>query len=147
MARQRLRRVAGERGSMALELSIIAPAIVALLVMMISAGRVVQSASKVQGAARDGARAASINHNGRPFDAANAAVAVSLQANGVTCIGNPVVSMASESPDHVQHGQAPQPGDSVRVTVDCQVALLFGQATTHVSRVGVSVLDTFRGTT
>jgi Flp pilus assembly protein TadG len=147
MVRQRRRRVAGERGSMALELSIIAPAIVALLVMMISAGRVVQSASKVQGAARDGARAASINHNGRPFDAAEAAVGVSLRSNGVTCVNDPVVSMTSTAPDGAGHGEAPQPGDTVRVTVECQVALLFGQTTARVSRVGVSVLDTFRGTT
>jgi Flp pilus assembly protein TadG len=141
MMRTRLRRLAGERGSMALELSIIAPAVVALLVMMISAGRVVQSASKVQGAARDGARAASINHNGRPFDAAQAAVTVSLQSNGVTCVNDPQVTMTS------QHGEDPQPGDTVRVTVQCQVALLFGSTTARVTRTGISVLDTFRGTT
>jgi Flp pilus assembly protein TadG len=123
---------------MALELSIVAPMIVALLWMMISAGRVAGSASKVEGAARDGARAASINHNGQPQAAAELAVSNSLKANGVTCIGDPTVDLNDTDP---------QPGDTVRVTVTCQVQILIGGASAKVSRQGVSVLDTFRGTT
>lgn len=130
-----------DRGSLALELSIITPAIVALLWMMISAGRVAESASKVEGAARDGARAASINHNAIPRQAAENAVQNSLTANGVTCVGPPEVQMTSE------HGERPQPGDQVRVQVTCRVALLWGGANATVSRTGVSVLDTYRGTT
>jgi Flp pilus assembly protein TadG len=137
----RRRRLHGDRGSMALELSILAPAIVALLWIMISAGRVAQSASKVQGAASDGARAASINHAGQPLAAAEQAVGNSLSANGVTCTGAPEVSMTSE------HGQNPQPGDTVQVTVTCGVAMLLGRVDAKVSRTGVSVLDRFRGTT
>jgi Flp pilus assembly protein TadG len=136
------RRVRGDRGSLALELSIIAPAIVGLLWMMISAGRVAEAASKVEGAARDGARAASINHNGQPLAAAEVAVANSLQANGVTCTGAPQVGMTTGSGAAV-----PGPGDTVRVTVTCKVALLLGGIDATVSRTGVSVLDRFRGTT
>ena len=134
------RRHGGDRGSFALELSILAPAVVALLWIMISAGRVAESASKVEGAARDGARAASINHNGRPAQAAEQAVRNSLVANGVTCTGPPEVSMSSP------HGDAPQPGDEVRVRVTCKVSLLWGGANASVSRQGVSMLDRYRGT-
>jgi Flp pilus assembly protein TadG len=137
----RRRRLRGDRGSMALELSIVAPAIVALLWMMISAGRVAESASKVQGAARDGARAASINHAGAPAEAAAVAVRDSLTSNGVTCVGDPDISLTSE------HGDHPEPGDTARVTVSCKVALLLGGVDATVTRTGISVLDTFRGTT
>lgn len=137
----RSRRPRGDRGSLALELSIIAPAIVGLLWMMISAGRVAEAASKVEGAARDGARAASINHAGQPLDAAQTAVTNSLQSNGVTCVGAPGVQLDS------QHGGAPQAGDTVRVTVSCKVALLLGGVDATVTRTGISVLDRFRGTT
>jgi Flp pilus assembly protein TadG len=136
------RRLRGDRGTLALELSIIAPAIVGLLWMMISAGRVADSASKVEGAARDGARAASINHHGRPQAAANDAVTNSLQANGVSCTQPPVVTMTTDSGAPI-----PGPGDTVRVTVTCKVALLLGGVDATVTRTGVSVLDRFRGTT
>ncbi len=129
-----------DRGSLALELSILAPAIVALLWMMISAGRVAESASKVEGAARDGARAASINHRGQPRQAAENAVQNSLHANGVTCVGPPLVELTSP------HGDAPQPGDVVRVGVTCQVQLLWGGAHATVHREGASMLDRYRGT-
>jgi Flp pilus assembly protein TadG len=141
-ASRRGRRLRGDRGSMALELSIITPAIVGLLWMMISAGRVAEAASKVEGAARDGARAASINHKGQPLQAAIVAVNNSLQANGVTCTAAPAVTMTTASGAAI-----PGPGDTVRVTVVCKVALLLGGIDATVSRTGVSVLDTFRGTT
>jgi hypothetical protein len=134
----RIRRLRGDRGSLALELSIIAPAIVGLLWMMISAGRVAEAASKVEGAARDGARAASINHAGQASAAADVAVRNSLQANGVTCVGDPSISI--DKPD-------PQPGDTIHVTVSCKVALLLGGVDATVTRTGISVLDQFRGTT
>jgi Flp pilus assembly protein TadG len=137
------RRLRGDRGSLALELSIVAPAIVGLLWMMISAGRVAQSASKVEEAARDGARAASINHKGQPLTAAQKAVENSLTANGVTCVGAPQVDMTTEPVLH----NLPQPGDRVVVTVTCKVALLITSVNATVSREGVSVLDTYRGTT
>jgi Flp pilus assembly protein TadG len=141
------RRLRGDRGSMALELSIITPAIIALLWMMISAGRIVDAASKVEGAARDGARAASINHAGQPLFFANVAVRNSLQANGITCVNAPTVELTSTSPTGENHGDQPQPGDKAAVTVSCKVALLLGGVDATVTRTGVSVLDTFRGTT
>jgi Flp pilus assembly protein TadG len=135
------RRLRGDRGSLALELSIIAPAIVGLLWMMISAGRVAEAASKVEGAARDGARAASINHAGQPLAAAEVAVSNSLQSNGISCTASPGITLDSE------HGGRPQAGDTVRVTVTCKVALLLGGVDATVTRTGISVLDRFRGTT
>lgn len=140
-------RLRGDRGSLALELSILAPAIFALLWMMISAGRIAVSASKVEGAARDGARAASINHAGQPEAAADQAVRNSLQANGVTCVTPPTVDMTATAPDGTRHDAQPQPQDTIRVTVRCDVALLIGAVSAPVTRTGVSVLDRFRGTT
>jgi Flp pilus assembly protein TadG len=132
---------------MALELSIVTPAIIALLWMMISAGRVVDAASKVEGAARDGARAASINHAGQPLALAKVAVQNSLHANGIACVDAPTVGLSSKNPiTGEDHGDRPQPGDRATVTVSCRVALLLGADAT-VTRDGVSVLDTFRGTT
>lgn len=135
----RRRRPRGDRGSLALELSILALPVVGLLAMMISAGRVTDSASKVETAARDGARAASINHNGstQAERAAQTAVDNSLQANGVSCAGGPAVAIGGDL----------TPGQAVRVTVTCKVALLLGSVNATVSRTGVSVLDTYRGTT
>ena len=125
----------GDRGSFSLELALLAPVIMALLWMMISAGRVVQSTSRVEGAARDGARAASINHAGEPVAAANEAVANSLSNNGVTCTNGAQVDVTGDF----------QPGGLVTVKVSCDVAVLFGSGHVRVTRSGVSVLDTFRG--
>ena len=132
----RLRR-RDDRGSFSLELALLAPIIMGLLWMMLSAGRVTQATSQVEGAARDGARAASINHAGRADDAAIDAVNNSLVANGVTCVGGPAIGFDPAG--------ALQPGARIVVTVTCRVAILFGAGSVAVTRRGVSVLDTFRG--
>jgi len=140
------RRVRGDRGTLALELAILAPVIVLLLWLMISAGRVAEAASKVEGAARDGARAASINHAGQPAAAADLAVRNSLRANGITCVGDPQVNLSAKP--GAGDGVLPLgPEDIAQVTVTCRVALLISGATAPVTRTGLSVLDTFRGTT
>ena len=54
----------GERGSFALELAVVSPALLLVIVFIISVGRVTEGRALVQGAARDAARAATINHNG-----------------------------------------------------------------------------------
>jgi Flp pilus assembly protein TadG len=125
-----------DRGSFALELAVLAPALIGLLWLMVSAGRMTDAASKVEGAARDAARAASINHAGRPWEAADHTARNSLQANGVSCIGGPTIQLSGN----------PVPGETVTVTVRCDVAILFGAGSSSVTRSASSVLDTFRGT-
>jgi Flp pilus assembly protein TadG len=130
------RRPRRDRGAFAVELAIITPAILLVLSLIVSVGRVTVSAERVQTAARDGARAASINHAGTADNAARIAVASSLQANGVTCEGEPSVS--------VNPGD-PTPGGVVTVTVACEVPMLVG-LTVRVQRVATSPVDVFRGT-
>jgi Flp pilus assembly protein TadG len=127
----------GERGTFALELAIVAPMLVGLLWLTVSAGRVTVASSKVQVAARDGARAASINHAGRAGAAARDAVGRSLRANGITCAGPPTVTVSDESP---------APEQPVSVTVTCSVTLMPAGVSTRVTRTATSVLDTYRGT-
>ncbi len=127
-----------ERGSFALELAIVGPVLVGLLWMIISAGRVTVASSKVETAARDGARAASINHAGRAGPAARLAVHNSLRVNGVSCAGPPDIDVSDDTPG---------PGQPVVVTVTCHVALLTGSLGTDITRAATSVLDTYRGTT
>ena len=142
MTGRRWRDLRDDRGTFALELAIVAPMLVGLLWMIISAGRLTVTASKVEIAARDGARAASINHNNGSgmgvSQAVDAAVKFSLRQNGVSCVGPPGIELNDPRPD---------PGDAVQVTVSCNVALLLGSAEHTVRRTSVSVLDTYRGTT
>lgn len=54
-----VRRLRGERGTMALELAILAPIMLMLFMFLLACGRYYQTASLMENAAREGARAAS----------------------------------------------------------------------------------------
>lgn len=49
-----------ERGSMTLEFALLAPAFILLVLLLVVGGRIVEAQSQVDGAARDAARAASV---------------------------------------------------------------------------------------
>lgn len=120
-----------ERGSFSLELAVLAPTLLLVISFIISVGRVTEGRAVTQGAARDAARAASINHNGGA--AANTAAREAyLQAtDGRDCDPLPPVP-------------APAPGGTVVVTVTCHVITLWGsQAVTRTAR---SAVDIYRGT-
>jgi Flp pilus assembly protein TadG len=136
-----------DRGSMALEFAVVAPGLVLLLWLMISAGRVVDARSRVEGAARDAARAASINHDGDPWGAAETAMTTSLQSSGTSCRGGPAMTYGATAPNGGGGHAVPEPGDRVDVTVTCDVHVLLGDFSVTIRRTGSSVLDTFRGTT
>lgn len=75
-----------ERGSMALEMAIVAPALIALLVMVIGLGRVSFAHNALDAAARDAARQASIARD--PATARSAAVTsarAALAREGLAC--------------------------------------------------------------
>lgn len=75
-----------ERGSMALEMAIVAPALVALLLMMIGLGRVTLARGAIDAAARDAARQASIARD--PATARSAALTsarAALAREGLAC--------------------------------------------------------------
>lgn len=135
------RRARGERGSVAVETAVIAPALVALLMLVVFAGRVSQAEAEVRRAASEGARAASLEFfEDAAQRAATERVAANLRENDVVC---------AELETEVDTS-ALRPGGQVTVTVRCvadmaDVALLGvpGQRT-FVAR-AIEVVDRYRG--
>ncbi|MER0443267.1 TadE/TadG family type IV pilus assembly protein [Streptomyces sp. Edi4] len=142
----RARRAAREdRGSYAVETAVLAPALIALLLLMIAFGRVTDADGAVDSAARAAARAASLERDAASAQVkAQAAADRSLTGDGVTCrISTVTVDTA---------GYAQQVGVDATVTasVSCVADLsdiglpgLPGSKTLHSS--WTSPLDTYRG--
>ena len=134
----------GERGSMTLELAVLAPALLLLVGLLIIGGRVAIATGSVEAAARDAARTASIART--PAQArsdATSTATTTLTAQGLQCSTTTVdVSTAGFA---VPVGQPAQ----VSARVTCQVALadlvLPGlPGTRAVTGAATSPLDTFR---
>ncbi|MEN8651714.1 TadE/TadG family type IV pilus assembly protein [Streptomyces sp. 21So2-11] len=86
---QALRR---DRGSYAVETAVLAPVMIALLLLMIAFGRVTDAQGAVDSAAHAAARAASLERDAGGAQAqAQTAAARSLQGEGVTCQTSSVV--------------------------------------------------------
>lgn len=129
MARGRRTR-RGERGSFSVELAVLAPTLLVVISFIISVGRVTEGRALVQGAARDAARAATINHNGNAAGAAQDAY--QRATAGRDC--EPLIL----------NPQVPVPGGTVTATVTCRVTTMWGsQAITRNAR---SAVDFYRGT-
>ncbi|MFE5488968.1 TadE/TadG family type IV pilus assembly protein [Streptomyces virginiae] len=111
-------RLQGDRGSEAIATAIVAPLLLMLLCTAIAGGRIVTSGSKVDAAAEDAARAASISrtHAGAESEASEAA-ARSLNDQGIRC--------ASTSTHVDASGLAVPLGQvgTVTVTISCTVPL------------------------
>lgn len=76
----------GEGGSVAVEMAVLAPGLVALLLLVVFAGRVSQADGDVRRAASVAARAASLRqHPGDAEQAARAAAAANLATAGPSC--------------------------------------------------------------
>lgn len=134
-----LRTRADDRGAMIVELAIITPFLIVMLLLVTGLGRMAHSRGEVNGAARDAARAASLERVGSPSDAARRAADESLRNSGVSCSGGPSVSVSGST----------APGQEVRVTVRCNASLAgLGLAGFPGSRTftatSVSVIDTYR---
>jgi Flp pilus assembly protein TadG len=125
-----------EHGSMAVEAVLLAPVMLIFLLFIVGAARIVEARGEVDGAARDAARAASIQ---RDFGAAGSAAVQT--AKELDCAGGgPSVSLSGS--DWIE-------GGSVRVTIGCDVDLSavsgFGFAPTlHMTGTSVVPLETFR---
>ncbi|MEV4110542.1 TadE/TadG family type IV pilus assembly protein [Nonomuraea sp. NPDC049695] len=103
----------GERGSMAVETVMLAPVFLLFLMFLAGAGVLVETQGRVNGAARDAARAASVQ---RSFDEAEAAAkAVADSALTGPC-GSPSVSL---------DGSAWEQGGQVQAEVSCELDLAF----------------------
>lgn len=107
-----------ERGSMSVELVVIAPGLIGLLLLVGAGGRVVEAQGHLDGAARDAARAASL------ADSAVQASQLALQAAqadlGATswCSPGSVQALVAGFP---AAGQLAAAGGDVTVTIQCDV--------------------------
>ncbi|MEV5583452.1 TadE/TadG family type IV pilus assembly protein [Streptomyces parvus] len=85
------RQLQGDRGSEAIQAAIVTPLLVTFLCLAVAAGRIVMAGGKVDAAAEDAARAASIERtHGAASSAASQAAARSLGDQGVTCSSSSV---------------------------------------------------------
>lgn len=101
-------------GTTSIELVLVAPVFLAALFLMVGLGRIVEAEGRVQGAARDAARAASVARSAESAtDAARRAATANLTERGVSCASFEV------SVDTA----AFRPGGQVRVTVACRADL------------------------
>jgi Flp pilus assembly protein TadG len=136
-------RVPRDAGSAALELVVLTPALLALLLLVIAAGRITAATGQVDGAARDAARAASLERSlPDATAAARSTAAASLAGQDVRC-RRIAVRVAGDYAAPVGTPSA------VRVRVGCTVDLsdlglpLPRSKTLHASY--TAVLDRHRG--
>ncbi|MFJ5218713.1 TadE/TadG family type IV pilus assembly protein [Streptomyces sp. NPDC088354] len=111
-------RLRGDRGSEAIQAAIVTPLLIAFVCLAIAAGRIAISGGKIEAAAEDAARAASIERTeSAARSAASGAAARSLQDQGIHCASTGVSVDAS--------GLAAPLGQAgyVTVTVSCTVGL------------------------
>jgi Flp pilus assembly protein TadG len=136
-ARARLR---DDRGTIAVEVAVIAPALLFLMLLVVYAGKVSEADGNVERAASDAARAASLRQH--PSDAADDAqttAAADLTAAGVPCLD---VTTTVDTDDF-------DPGGTVTVTVSCEasmadVTLLGVPGRRTFTATAVEVIDTYR---
>lgn len=129
-----------ERGSISVEVAVIAPAFVFLMLLVVYAGKVSEADGNVERAAAEGARAASLRQNpAAAVDDARAVVEANLAATGVPC------SQLDTSVDTSMF----EPGGTVTVTVRCDasmadVTLLGVPGTRSFTATSTEVIDTYR---
>lgn len=125
-----------------MELAILGPVIITFLVMIIDGGRLTWANSRLQGAARDAARAVSINHNSgqSAYNAALKAMNDALSNGGVNC-GGPTLTL-NPDPRTAAIGN----GQVVNATVTCTVQFIM-VGTHTLTRTQQSVVDRYREVT
>lgn len=134
----------GDRGSMSVELVVIAPALVLMLLLIGAGGRWVESHGALDGAARDAARAASVGRTAEDADTlAHQAAQADLSTSG-WCDGGTVAVGVNGFPATATIAQ----GTDITVTVSCSVnmapfTMLGFRAATPVTAQAVAPLDPF----
>jgi Flp pilus assembly protein TadG len=130
-----------DRGSVAVETAVVAPALVALLLLVVFAGRVAQAEGDVRRAASEASRAASLRQHPADAEATAAEVAAAnLSASGVAC---GTLATEVDTSDF-------RAGGAVAVTVRCtasmrDVSLLGVPGTRTFVAHSVEVIDRYRG--
>ncbi|GLY76812.1 TadE family protein [Actinoallomurus iriomotensis] len=120
-----------DAGTMALELALLTPVLVAFMMVMVGLGRVVEAQSQVDGAARDAARAASLARSTAGANKAAADAAEQTLSGRKWCRRLPGTTV-----DFSQWRQ----GGQVSVAVHCDIDL------TGLSFIGFSPSRTMTGT-
>jgi len=135
---RRLRRPGGDRGSMAVEFVVAAPALVLLLLLVSAGGQWLNLTGKVGSATRDAVRAASV---ARTFADAQANAQAAAQTDlGSTCTGGPATTVRL-----FQNGAEVGPGNfAVAQDIDVTVSCVASLAVFHV--IGFPVSQTFADT-
>ncbi|WP_309030737.1 TadE family protein [Streptomyces alfalfae] len=134
----------GDEGSVAIEAAIVVPPLIMFLCLALAGGRLVTSGAKIDAAAEDAAREASIHRTAASAQAAaQAAAAESLDDQGIACASSSVAIDTSGL--RVPVGQV----GTVTVTVDCTVnladLLLPGvPGSKSLTSTATSVVDAFR---
>ncbi|MFF7358332.1 TadE/TadG family type IV pilus assembly protein [Streptomyces filipinensis] len=112
------RRLRSDEGSAAIEAAIVLPALIMFLCLAIAGGRIVTSGAKIDSAAEDAAREASIHRTAASAQsAAQSAAAESLQDQGIKCASTSV--SINTGGVTVPVGQV----GTVTVTVTCTINL------------------------
>ena len=130
-----------ERGSISVEVAVIAPAFVFLMLLVVFAGKVSEADGNVERAAAEGARAASLRqHPGNAATDARSTVEANLATAGVSCSTLEAIVDTSDF----------EPGGTVTVTVECtasmaDVTLLGVPGTRTFTATATEVIDTYRG--
>jgi len=147
----RLSRQHRSRGSVSLELVILAPILITLMMLMFTFGVYADTESLVDQAARDGVRAATQSRSETEAEARVTDIVSETMAEASTpCIGGPKVEWDTSTGDFkatlpLSRG----PMNMVEVTVDCTInlgdAFFLPLGRTTISSTFVSPLDTFRG--
>jgi Flp pilus assembly protein TadG len=106
-----------DRGSMSVELVVIAPGLVLLLLLVGAGGRVVEAQGHIDGAARDAARAASLGRSQGQADAYAVQAADADLGSSSWCAQGSVTANVSGFPAE----GIVAPGDNLTVTVRCNV--------------------------
>jgi Flp pilus assembly protein TadG len=132
-------RPARQRGSMAIEVVILAPVLIAFTLLVVAGGRFVGRQGDVDSAARDAARAASVERTAESAESVAATVAAASLPAGAAC-----------DPAAVDTSHWAQ-GGSVGVTIRCQVSysglgLVGLPGSARVEGSSVAPLDQFRRT-
>ncbi len=131
-----------DEGTTSVELVLVVPMFLAALLLVVGLGRIVEAEGRVQGAARDAARAASIARSATlASDASRQAASVNLAEGGVSCAA---FEISVDTADF-------RPGGQVRVSVTCRADLsgfgLAGLPGSKTLRAEASApLEQYRGT-
>jgi Flp pilus assembly protein TadG len=134
-----------DRGSMSVELVVLAPGLILLLLLVGAGGRVVEAQGHVDGAARDAARAASLGRSAGQAEAFALQAADADLGSSSWCAQGSVTATITGFPPG---GQAVAVGDNVTAVVHCNVntspfTLLGFNPTTPFTAQAVAPLDPF----